>query len=58
MKKLVTFRLDPDLLERARRVARSENRSLTNFVETVLMRSIETHRSELTDAKEDQAAQA
>ena len=43
MKKLVTFRLDAELLERARRTAQAENRTLTNFVETVLKRSFEPH---------------
>ena len=41
MKKLVTFRFDPDLLERVRETARAENRTLTNFVETVLKRSVD-----------------
>jgi len=36
MKKAVTFRIDRDLLETARRLAAAENRSLTNFIETVL----------------------
>lgn len=36
MKKPVTFRIDQDLLEEARRSARAENRTLTNFVETLL----------------------
>ncbi len=37
MKKLVTFRLDADLLDRVKKTAQAENRTLTNFVETVLM---------------------
>lgn len=41
MKKSVTFRFDPDLLERARSHASADNRSLTNFVETALRRAIE-----------------
>jgi hypothetical protein len=41
VKKLVSFRFDPDLLDKARRSAEAENRSLTNFVETVLKRSID-----------------
>jgi len=41
MKQLVTFRLDAELLERVRRMAQAENRTLTNFVETVLKRSFE-----------------
>jgi hypothetical protein len=36
MKKPVTFRIDQDLLEQARRSAQAENRTLTNFVETLL----------------------
>ena len=36
MKKPVTFRIDQDLLEKARRSAQAENRTLTNFVETLL----------------------
>jgi predicted transcriptional regulator len=41
VKKLVTFRLDPDLLGRLQRAARNENRTLTNFVETTLLRALE-----------------
>jgi len=41
LKKLVTFRLDPDLLARARTTARRENRTLTNFVETVLKTAVD-----------------
>jgi hypothetical protein len=36
MKKPVTFRIDQTLLEQARRSAQAENRTLTNFVETLL----------------------
>ena len=45
MKHAVTFRIQPKLLAAARQCAVSENRSLTNFVETVLMHHI-TNRSE------------
>ncbi|HEY4028949.1 MAG TPA: hypothetical protein VGM25_01280 [Caulobacteraceae bacterium] len=45
LKKLVTFRFDPDLLADARQKARRENRSLTNFVETVLRQAIERDAS-------------
>jgi hypothetical protein len=41
LKKLVTFRLDPDLLAQAQTIAQQENRTLTNFVETVLKRAID-----------------
>jgi predicted HicB family RNase H-like nuclease len=42
VKKAVTFRIDPDLLERARQAAEAENRTLTNFIETVLRARVET----------------
>ncbi len=40
MKQPVTFRLDAELLLAARVCARRENRSLTNFVETILKHHI------------------
>jgi hypothetical protein len=36
MKKAVTFRFDVALLDDARRCAVSENRTLTNFIETLV----------------------
>jgi len=42
MKKLVTFRIDSALLDAARRAAEAENRTLTNFVETVLKHRLNT----------------
>ena len=53
MKKLVTFRFDPDLLALAKTTAQRENRTLTNFVETVLKRAIETAPS--TDGQTEPA---
>lgn len=41
MKKLVTFRFDADVLARARQLACRENRSLTNFIETILKQAVE-----------------
>ena len=41
MKQIVTFRLDPDLLAKARHSARRENRTLTNFVETLLKQAVD-----------------
>lgn len=41
MRKPVTFRLEPNLLEGARALARRENRSLTNLVETVLKKEVD-----------------
>lgn len=42
MKKAITIRLDPELLARARECARTENRTLTNYLETTLKRRIES----------------
>jgi hypothetical protein len=36
MKQPITIRLDPELLANARICAKEENRTLTNFLETVL----------------------
>jgi hypothetical protein len=36
MKQAISVRIDPALLARARRCAKQENRTLTNFLETVL----------------------
>jgi Family of unknown function (DUF6364) len=41
MKKPVTFRMDQDLIEKAKVSARAENRTLTNFVETLLKLEVE-----------------
>jgi hypothetical protein len=38
MRQAVTFRLNADLLSEARRCAAQENRTLTNFMETLLKR--------------------
>jgi hypothetical protein len=40
MKHPVTLRIDPELLAASRRCAAVENRTLTNFVETVLKQHI------------------
>lgn len=40
MKTPITVRIDTDLLLQARRCASSENRTLTNFIETVLCERI------------------
>ena len=36
MKHPITLRIDPDLLAQAKRTAASENRTLTNFIETLM----------------------
>jgi hypothetical protein len=41
MKKLVTFRFDADVLANARQLASLENRTLTNFIETVLKQALD-----------------
>lgn len=40
MRQAVTFRLNSKLLAEARRCAAEENRSLTNFMETLLKRHL------------------
>ena len=40
MKHPITLRVDSDLLQAAKRRARVENRTLTNFVETILKQHI------------------
>ena len=40
-RKPLTMRFDPDLLVAARRCAAQENRTLTNFIETVVRRQVE-----------------
>ena len=40
MKTAITVRVDTDLLAEAKRCARLENRTLTNFIETLLQRRI------------------
>jgi hypothetical protein len=51
MKKAVTFRLDSDLYAAAREFAQQENRTVTNFVETVLMQHM--RRKLTTDGQSD-----
>ena len=36
----INFRLDPDLLENLRTMAKADNRALNNLVETILMQHI------------------
>jgi hypothetical protein len=48
MKKLVTFRFDADLLEKARKSAQAENRSLTNYIETIVKRSTDRAQDTVT----------
>ena len=40
MKTAITVRIDPDLLSAARGRAKEENRTLTNYIETVLKRDL------------------
>ena len=40
MRKPITMRFDPDLLAKARLQAARENRSLTNFIETVVRQRV------------------
>jgi hypothetical protein len=40
MKHAITIRIDPELLEQARTCAKQENRTVTNFIETILKERI------------------
>ena len=40
MRKPITMRFDPDLLAQAKRQAAQENRSLTNFIETIVRQRV------------------
>lgn len=40
MKRSLTVRLDPELLAAARQCARGQNRTLTNFLETIIRRHV------------------
>ena len=56
MKKLVTFRFDADVLANAKRLADRENRTLTNFIETVLKQALDGKaRNDLPEARGDKA---
>jgi hypothetical protein len=46
MKQAITIRIDPELLENARKCAEQENRTLTNYIETALKERVaDTKRS-------------
>lgn len=51
-RKPVTFRFDGGILERARQQAGIDNRSLTNFVETAVLRALECS-DELADGSKN-----
>lgn len=40
MRQSMTIRLEPNLLELAKQAARSENRTLTNYIETLIQKNI------------------
>jgi hypothetical protein len=46
MRQSTTIRLDQDILSKAKRVAVSNNRTLTNYIETLIRRDIEDHYPE------------
>ena len=41
MKHPITLRIEPDLLAQAKRMAASENRTLTNFIETLMKQRVD-----------------
>jgi len=50
MKQPITIRLDPELLANARMLAKEENRTLTNFLETALKERFKT--SDISTSKQ------
>ena len=58
MKRAVTFRLDPDLLTAARNCAKEENRTLTNFIETLLKQHIAKDRSGISGRQRKKSSSA
>ena len=54
-KKQATFRLNANLLDRLKKEARMENRSLSNFVECVLAESVYYEPNETTLAAVEEA---
>lgn len=56
MKKAVTFRLDAALLEEARAFALRDNRTLTNYIETILKAHVAAQRSQIPAVPEVIAA--
>jgi hypothetical protein len=55
MKQAIALRIDPDLLADVRRCAADENRTLTNFIETVLKTCV-NERSQASNGKSDRKA--
>lgn len=54
-RKQTAFRLRSDLLDRLREAAKKENRSLNNFVESVLMDIVYNEPNEVTKAAIEEA---
>jgi len=48
MRKSMTIRLDPMVLEEGRRRASSQNRTLTNYIETLMRRDLQLTEPEAT----------
>ena len=54
-RKQTAFRLSTDLIDRLRQAARKENRSLNNFVESVLIDVVYNEPNEVTEAAVNEA---
>ena len=61
MSKIVTLRLKDNLYKKLTQLAKEENRSLSNFVETILMKYLEEHQYvdlwEMKEIEEDKELQ-
>ena len=50
-RKLVSVRWDEELLTRLKAMAKRDNRSISSFTETMLMRALDRHEGEMTPNK-------
>lgn len=53
MRQSMTIRLDQDVLNRAKTFAILENRTLTNYIETLIMKDISTNQNKIRDISRD-----
>lgn len=53
MRETLTLRLNPDVVKAAKRKAQADNRTLTNYIETLMIRDLKGERSLEVIAPED-----
>jgi hypothetical protein len=50
-KEQFNFRLDKDLMKQVKKLADEQNRSVTNYIETLLIQAIDTSKSQTVKKK-------